>query len=85
MNEHHKVEDVKIDNGTISLIVDGQIIQRNLREISTLLEKATDDELKVCEVSPSGYGIHWPMVDEDISIDGLLGIKHYPDSMKKSA
>jgi len=85
MNEHHQVEDVKIDNGTISLIVDGQKIQRNLRDISALLEKATDEELKAFEVSPSGYGIHWPLVDEDISIDGLLGIKHYPDSKKKSA
>jgi hypothetical protein len=32
------------------------------------------------EVSPSGYGIHWPLVDEDLSIDGLLGIKHRPKS-----
>ena len=30
------------------------------------------------EISPSGYGIHWPLLDEDISIDGLLGIVHTP-------
>jgi len=28
------------------------------------------------EFSPSGYGIHWPLIDEDISMDGLLGIAH---------
>jgi Protein of unknown function (DUF2442) len=24
------------------------------------------------EVSPSGYGIHWPELDEDLSIDGMI-------------
>ncbi len=24
------------------------------------------------ELSPGGYGIHWPLVDEDLSINGLL-------------
>jgi hypothetical protein len=28
------------------------------------------------EVSPAGYGIHWPDLDEDLSIDGLIGVKH---------
>ena len=28
------------------------------------------------EVSPSGYGLHWPEVDEDLSIDGLTGVRH---------
>jgi len=32
------------------------------------------------EISPSGYGIHWPLIDEDLSIDGLLGVKHRPGS-----
>jgi hypothetical protein len=30
------------------------------------------------EISSSGYGIHWPLLDEDISVDGLLGIVHAP-------
>jgi hypothetical protein len=28
------------------------------------------------EISPSGYGIRWPLIDEDLSIDGLLGVRH---------
>jgi hypothetical protein len=24
------------------------------------------------EISPSGYGIHWPDLDEDLSIDGMI-------------
>ena len=34
------------------------------------------------EISPSGYGIHWPLLDEDLSIDGLLGVVHRPKKEK---
>lgn len=27
-------------------------------------------------LSPSGYGLHWPEVDEDLSVDGLIGTRH---------
>lgn len=35
-----------------------------------LLAKATPEQLEDFEISPGG--IHWPQLDEDISIDGLL-------------
>lgn len=85
MNKHHQVKDVKIEKDTISLTIDGNRIQRNLRDLSDLLAKAKEKELKEFEVSPSSYGIHWPLIDEDISIDGLLGIEHHPEFNKKSA
>ena len=85
MSKHHQVENVKIEKGIISLVVDGQCIQRELKDVSSLLANAKEDEQKEFEVSPSGYGIHWPLIDEDISIDGLLGITHKPDSSRKSA
>jgi len=53
--------------------------------VSPLLEKATEIERKTFEVSPSGYGIHWPLLDEDIPIDGLLGIIHAPVKKRKIA
>jgi len=37
------------------------------------------------EISPSGYGIHWPLLDEDLSVDGLLGIIHAPEIHSKRA
>jgi hypothetical protein len=85
MNEHHHVTDVKVAEGFLSLVVDGQHIRRSLRDLSALLSQASDQELAEFEVSPSGYGIHWPRIDEDISIDGLLGIVHTPQGLKKSA
>ena len=36
------------------------------------LENASLDQLKNFEISPSGYGIHWPDVDEDISIKAFI-------------
>jgi hypothetical protein len=51
----------------------------NLAEISSKLANASQLEKKMFDVSPSGYGIHWYVLDEDISIDGLLGNRHKPD------
>jgi len=85
MKKYHQIENVQIERGILSLIVDGQIIQRPIKEISPLLADAKEAELKEFEISPSGYGIHWPLLDEDISIDGLLGIVHKPKTNRKSA
>ncbi len=39
---------------------------------SPTLASATAGERMNAELSPGGYGIHWPLVDEDLSINGLL-------------
>lgn len=36
------------------------------------LANATKKQLENCEISPSGYGIHWPELDEDLSVYGFL-------------
>jgi len=38
---------------------------------SPVLAAATTEERRRAELSPGGYGIHWPMLDEDLSIGGL--------------
>jgi hypothetical protein len=85
MKKHHHIENIRVENGMLSFMVDGRRIQRELKALSPLLAAAKEDAQNVFEVSPSGYGIHWPLIDEDISIDGLLGIVHTPSSDKKSA
>ncbi len=85
MKKHHQIEDVRIENGTLSLVIDGTYIERSLKSVSDLLENAKEEELKEFDISPSGYGIYWPLIDEDISIDGLLGIEHHPHLSRKSA
>ncbi|WP_333874784.1 DUF2442 domain-containing protein [Methylobacter sp.] len=85
MNTYHQLDEIKIESGKLSLKVDGQSISKVLLEISPLLAKAGEKELNHYEISPSGYGIYWPLIDEDISIDGLLGIAHSPAQWQKSA
>ncbi|TVQ85415.1 MAG: hypothetical protein EA400_16100 [Chromatiaceae bacterium] len=29
--------------------------------------------------------MHWPLVEEDISIDGLLRVRHEPSQLRQSA
>jgi hypothetical protein len=43
------------------------------------LQDATPEQRENCEISASGEGLHWPDVDEDLSVEGLLrGIRPRP-------
>jgi hypothetical protein len=85
MTLYHTIENIRIEHGTLSLIVDGQAISKSIADISSALARASDQQLAQFEVSPSGYGIQWPLLDEDISVDGLLGVRHTSSQWKKSA
>ena len=43
-----------------------------LKDISIKLLNATIEEREHYEISPANYGIHWPLIDEDLSIKGLI-------------
>jgi len=85
MSKHHEVESVQVSHGVLGAVVDGKPLSADLRMLSPLLQRASDGDLEILEVSPSGYGIHWPLVGEDISIDGLLGVRHEPRQLSQSA
>jgi len=72
VNKYYQVENVHIKEGILHLVVDGNSVQYQLKGVSPLLAAATEKEQNEFEVSPSGYGIHWPLIDEDLSIGGLL-------------
>jgi uncharacterized protein DUF2442 len=36
------------------------------------LQNASAEHRGIWEPSAAGHGIHWPMIDEDISVEGLL-------------
>ena len=36
------------------------------------LQAATPQERAVWEPCGGGYGIHWPLIDEDLSVEGVL-------------
>ncbi len=38
--------------------------------------EANEQQKSHFEISPSGYGIHWPDIDEDLAIDSLIGVRN---------
>jgi hypothetical protein len=76
MDKVHEVERVSFRGTTMLLRVDGKDYEVDVSRQSQRLASATLEERKNFLVSPSGYGIHWPDLDEDLSVDGLIGIKH---------
>jgi hypothetical protein len=68
----HDVEIVKIDNVYLYLNIDGQSYRIRWVDCSPKLIEAIQVEREYIEVSPSGYGLHWPLIDEDLAITPLL-------------
>ena len=60
----------------MEITIDNKEFSFNLNDISLPLLNATEDERRKFEISPSGYGIHWHLIEEDLSVDGLLKIPH---------
>lgn len=85
MNQYYRLTDLHFQGDWLVLTIDGEEKKFLVQGISPLLAGASEEERNTFEISPSGYGIHWPSLDEDLSIDGLLGIVHIPDFHKKSA
>jgi hypothetical protein len=85
MKNFHDINNLKFEDGFLVITIDGEPKRFELKKVSLVLEKASEEERSNFEISPSGYGIHWPLLDEDISIDGLLGIVHAPQWKKKIA
>ena len=85
MKKYHRVTDIAIHEGVLNLTIDGVKMRKELKNLSSSLAAASPMEQSEYEVSPSGYGIYWPRIDEDISIDGLLGIEHQPEIRRKIA
>lgn len=76
MTKIHEITVKGIENKVFELIVDGQVHKIDLARQSAKLAEATDEQVNNFIISPSGYGIHWPQVDEDLAIDPMLGIPH---------
>lgn len=72
MEKAYYISDLRFENDYLIIVVDSQIIKLRLKDISEKLSKATGQELEDFKISPSGYGIHWRLLDEDLSVNGLL-------------
>ena len=67
-----RVLDVRFDaHNLIVDLMDGRTISAPI-DWYPRLSNATADQRSHWETSAGGYGIHWPMLDEDLSTEGLL-------------
>lgn len=68
----HTIQEVSFFKDMLILKIDGRVINLNLDKLSSKLLAATDMQRSFYKVSPSGYGIHWPLIDEDLSVESIL-------------
>jgi NAD(P)H-hydrate repair Nnr-like enzyme with NAD(P)H-hydrate epimerase domain len=81
----HEVTEIRFRDEELIVVADGQERAFLLADVSPRLAAASPQERECFEVSPCGYGVHWPLLDEDLSIDGLFGITHRPAPPKPHA
>ena len=68
----HQVDGIDFEGPFMLLRVDGRQHKIDLRTQSRSLALADDRVRRNYVISPAAYGIHWPEIDEDLSIDGLI-------------
>ncbi len=74
MTATHNIESIYFEQDLICLKIDGKLIKLPMKQVSAKLRSANETQRNLFKISPSGYGIHWPLLDEDLSIDFLLKI-----------
>lgn len=75
-----RIVDVEISDDTLSVdLEDGRTISVPIGWYPRLAH-GTPDERANFELSGAGFGIHWPDLDEDIGVEGLLLGKHSLES-----
>ena len=72
MEKAYEIKELRFENDYLIIVVDNQIIKLKLADISSKLAKASDQERQDYKISPSGYGINWRKLDEDLSVNGFL-------------
>jgi hypothetical protein len=72
MEKAYNITEIKFENNNIILVINNQKVKFKLEDISEKLVHANEQQRNDYKISPSGYGIHWKQLDEDLSINGLL-------------
>ena len=71
----HKISTVQFEGDLIIINSGERTFKWKVSEISKKLSQASEAVRNDFKISPSGYGIHWNQIDEDISMNGLLNMK----------
>ena len=82
-NMIHRIKHVKFVDDKLFINIDGSDYSFPLSNISKKLLKSLEIERNIFSISRSGYGINWPLIDEDLSINGMLKINKPKATLKK--
>ena len=63
---------IETEKDGLCILVGERTVRIPWDKCSKKLASATEQERLNAELSPGGYGIHWPSIDEDLSVNGLL-------------
>ncbi len=86
MKKYHAVSNIRFEGTFILMTVDGTDYRIDLREHSSMLAARAEQVKMNFTISPAGYGLHWPEIDEDLSIDAMIkSIKAESSSIRNSA
>ena len=72
MEQLNNIESIHFTTDALLIEIDYIVHQLDLKVISKKLLSASDAERNNYIISPANYGIHWPMIDEDISLNFLF-------------
>jgi len=72
MSKIHDIQSVDAGETCLCLVIEGKSYQIRWEDCSPRLAKASLAQRKRFDLAPSGYGIHWPEIDEDLAITPLL-------------
>jgi hypothetical protein len=72
MEQVHNIQSIRFINEEMIIQIDNNQYSINLRQVSSRLLNASDEQRNKYQVSPSKYGIYWPLIDEDLSINNLI-------------
>jgi hypothetical protein len=72
MEKLYEVSHVAVNGHQLSFKVNGIAVICNLAKISEVLANATQEQIANVIVDSIGVGFHWPALDEDLSVNGIL-------------
>jgi hypothetical protein len=72
MDKLQNIHSIKFINDQMIIEIDDHKYIIDLNQVSNRLLNATEEQRNNFEISPANYGIHWPLIDEDLAINNLI-------------
>jgi hypothetical protein len=69
-NQKH-IREIRFEGDMIIIQGEEKSIKTAIADISQKLMHASSNERNTYKISPSGFGVHWPLIDEDLSFPNL--------------